>query len=446
MGFLSGEGSLYDSAVGAVTDFYEWTATKTKQAYDTAVGATTDAFESIAGTTATGVGAAVDAASNTVNKVIETVLDSDKNTQLGNLTEDQYAFLGNFTYPKEIQSIDDGKIRHYVEISISEIKSDAITVEKATETVVSGFSETFDGLKSAAEKASKKISEGATDPEAVVQAGLAGVQESASTTLNLAAKLGTSTTETFKGMIKTVKKEAATNKLVATLKIYMPDTIFFNQRNDYSERRFDQVFGKLGQVAQIGSSLAGDLSQQVSAGSVSGMFNSLLRNPGGREFAGGFASTLGIGGESLTEGLLKGAGFALNPQVELFFTGVDRRTFQFDFRFNSRSKNETQQIQKIIKLLRKHAAPTIASEGSGRYFIPPSIFDIDFKYIDLNKEHIVNDKIPKINRCVLDSIDINYNGSGKYVTYEDGQPIDIEVRLVFMETDIMTRTEIENGY
>lgn len=59
---------------------------------------------------------------------------------------------------------------------------------------------------------------------------------------------------------------------------------------------------------------------------------------------------------------------------------------------------------------------------------------------------MVNDKLPKINRCVLESIDVNYNGSGKYITYEDGQPIDIEVRLQFRETDIMTRAEIEAGY
>jgi len=32
------------------------------------------------------------------------------------------------------------------------------------------------------------------------------------------------------------------------------------------------------------------------------------------------------------------------------------------------------------------------------------------------------------------------------MTFEDGQPVDIEVRLSFREVDIMTREAIEEGY
>ena len=228
----------------------------------------------------------------------------------------------------------------------------------------------------------------------------------------------------------------------------MPDTIYFNQRSDYSERGFDQVFGKLGQFAQIGSGLGGAVSEGMQSGTTSGMVNSLLKNAAGREAFGTVAGAIipGSSGENFSAALLKSAGYAVNPQVELFFTGVDRRTFQFDFRFNSRSSKETEQIQGIIKTLRKYAAPTLPKEGTGRYFIPPSIFDISFAFYEPEKGWKINDKLPKINRCVLESIDINYNGTGKYITYEDGQPIDIEVRLMFKETDIMTRSEIEAGY
>lgn len=440
MSVLSFAKSVQETAIGATTDFFEWSIPKIKKAQEIAVGAVTDTIESVAA----GLNA-VDSSSKSNKEATETV-DSDKKSDQGKLTKDPNQ-IDFFRYPIEVQALGD-KIKHWIEIDISEIQSETLTKEKLQGALTDAMETVSNVLTPAGRTVSEEVqtAETAGGGAGALAAGVAGtLRESLSSTAQLAQKFGAGAAETLKGTITTVKKDSPRNKLKAKLAIYMPDTIFFNQRNDYSERRFDDVFGLIGQAAQIGSAIGGDISQGFSSGGP-GMVNSLLRGPGGRELAGAAAPLIGADKDALAAGLLKSAGFALNPQVELFFTGVDRRTFQFDFRFNSRSSKETEQIQGIIKTLRKHAAPTLAAEGSGRYFIPPSIFDINFCFYEPEKGWKINDKLPKINRCVLESIDVNYNGSGKYITYEDGQPIDIEVRLMFKETDIMTRKEIEEGY
>lgn len=431
MGFLSFANSLADDVVGAVTDGIEFISNKFQGENDAEKG--TKSLESPAGTNS------VTSTSDSEKEATQTT-DSDKSSDQGKLFQDPNK-LEFYRYPIEVQALGD-TIKHWIEIDISDIQSETLSVE----TLQAGLTDALErgsSLTSSVEKVFQGDFSGLSD-----QAGAALSQlspEGIVGGLKRGSEVGTKLTKELKGTIKTVSKESPRNVLRAKLAIYMPDTVFFNQRNNYEERTFDQVFGKLGQFAQIGSAIGAEAASGYEQKGVQGLVNSLMRSPAGREVAGDVVGAF-IGAPSLAEGLVKGAGYAINPQVELFFTGVDRRTFQFDFRFNSRSAKETEQIQGIIKALRKYAAPTFPKEGTGRYWIPPSIFDINFCFYEPENGWKINDKLPKINRCVLESIDVNYNGSGKYITYEDGQPIDIEVRLVFKETDIMTRAEIEAGY
>jgi hypothetical protein len=176
---------------------------------------------------------------------------------------------------------------------------------------------------------------------------------------------------------------------------------------------------------------------------------SVQDSPGGMELLGRIGEALGAQG--LPGALLRKQGYALNPQVELIFNGTNRREFQLDFRFNSRSQKETKEIQEIIKAFRMHSAPSIpdlqggnANAFGARYFALPSQFNIKFMFRN-NGIAIENPNIAKIGTCVLERVDVNYVGNGKFMTFEDGQPIDIEVRLAFREIDILSREDIEKG-
>jgi hypothetical protein len=212
------------------------------------------------------------------------------------------------------------------------------------------------------------------------------------------------------------------------------------------------MFGDVGAIMQIGSPMLKEGLEGFSFGGAADPLGGLKGIVQGTPAA-GVAEIVGRLGESVAgmderfkDALVRSQGFAINPQVELFFTGTERRQFQFDFRFNSRSQKETEQIKEIIKAFRMHSAPSIPDTGTGaRYFVPPSQFDVKF-YFRKDGLSVENEFIAKMGTCVLESVDVNYVGSGKFMTFEDGQPVDIEVRLSFQEVDIITREAIEKGY
>jgi hypothetical protein len=98
----------------------------------------------------------------------------------------------------------------------------------------------------------------------------------------------------------------------------------------------------------------------------------------------------------------------------------------------------------IIKKLKFHQAPEIASRAGGRFLIPPSEFDIQFFYNGFE-----NPNIPKVSTCVLDTIDVDYapNGFSAYEVPgslkpeegETGTPTGIRLSLQFKETQIITK-------
>ena len=89
-------------------------------------------------------------------------------------------------------------------------------------------------------------------------------------------------------------------------------------------------------------------------------------------------------------------------------------------------------------------------EGLARYFIPPAEFDIFYMYRDNQNEHL-----NKISSCVLANMDVNY-ANGRFQTFRDmnvapgmgrgAPPTEIDMKLDFMETRIITKKEIEQGY
>jgi hypothetical protein len=54
--------------------------------------------------------------------------------------------------------------------------------------------------------------------------------------------------------------------------------------------------------------------------------------------------------------------------------------------------------------------------------------------------------MPRIGKCVLTNIDVNYAPSGQYSTYSNGVPTEISVQLTFTETVVLTKEDIKIGY
>jgi len=402
----------------------------------------------------------------------ENASDSSENEKEdGKMDKDPFA-MDKLRYPIEIQGLDDpdGPIKHWVTFYISEYESSKyaskienfVTDDERSTALGAGYSST---------KLAQIRPPTLTDPEnrdifsgqnlAGAAAGLA-----AGGSLGLISGLlsGGEKSNAVKGAAQgafigatqnIISQRPKTKMLKKTINIYMPDTVMTRQQHNYKNVDLTDMFGDVGALMQIGSPMLKGALDGFKFGSETlggdGMFGALEGIVQGTPAAGA-AEIVGRIGESagmkdnFKDALVRSQGFAINPQVELFFTGTERRQFQFDFRFNSRSEKETEQIKKIIKSFRMHSAPSMpAAETGARYFVPPSQFDIKF-YFRKDGLSVENEFIAKIGTCVLESVDVNYVGSGRFMTFEDGQPVDIEVRLSFQEVDIMTREAIEKGY
>ena len=138
---------------------------------------------------------------------------------------------------------------------------------------------------------------------------------------------------------------------------------------------------------------------------------------------------------------------AENKFLETFFKGIDMRKFQFSWQFIPKSPDEVREVQKIITTFKFHALPELPSgDRHGRYFTVPATWDIFYMY-----RGDENQWINKIATCVCGGVNINYSPTTwqtfRPIEGEQGAPpIEIDMALDFMETRIITKQDILDGF
>jgi len=137
-------------------------------------------------------------------------------------------------------------------------------------------------------------------------------------------------------------------------------------------------------------------------------------------------------------------GQAKNPNLESVFKSVPFREFNFPFTFAPKNEKEKDSVHKILQLFRFHMLPE-HQNGANGYFNVPSEFQITYMYRD--KE---NTYLPRISRCVLKSVDLDYAPEGVVSTLvpdeKGAPPTIITMNLSFGETEIMTKETVAQGY
>jgi len=220
---------------------------------------------------------------------------------------------------------------------------------------------------------------------------------------------------------------AVTTDTLAYINLYMPEGMNFVDRQDYDAVSVTDALGNLGAIALgSGTEIAARLAEGARVGPIS-----LL-------------------GQNIVDLALYNQGYALNPQLQVLYRGAKNREFVFTFRFVPRNRKEAATVESIVRTLRYHAAPNFetpedSTQRNSRYFIPPSQFEIEFAVLTESASYI-NSKLPRIAKCVLSNIDVDYAPQGMFAAYEDFQPIETRVQLTFTETTILTKSDIQNGY
>ena len=160
---------------------------------------------------------------------------------------------------------------------------------------------------------------------------------------------------------------------------------------------------------------------------------------------------LGVGGA-----VGAGTGKVVNPVIEKLFKQKDFRNFAFSWEFYPRSKQEVDQIRDIIETFRYHAHPsrdsdTDKSEESKVEVIlrVPAEFEIRFLSTNPNPNQagfVENEYLPKIARCALNSISVDYTPNSIYSSFVDNSPTALTLTLQFSEMGLLTREDINKGF
>lgn len=166
---------------------------------------------------------------------------------------------------------------------------------------------------------------------------------------------------------------------------------------------------------------SGDVVKLVQDGGTQNAINSAF----------GAAAANLFGANTSAAGLLaRSSGQILNPNTELLFNGVKLRSFNFTFNLAPRNQGEAKDIREIVKIFKTNMAPTTGAGAGlkGLFLKSPNVFQL--QYMKGGQPH------PYLNRFVvaaLTNMQVNYTGSGTYMTYHDGMPVHMIMTLSFQE-------------
>ena len=127
------------------------------------------------------------------------------------------------------------------------------------------------------------------------------------------------------------------------------------------------------------------------------------------------------------EFLARTGGRVLNPNAELLFQGPVLRDFNFDFTMIARSRDEGDEIRKIIRFLKVGMAPRYQNQV---FLRTPKIFKLEYKRGDRDL-NTVNRFNP--SGLALKTLAVDYAPNGYWSAYQDSQPIALRMSLNFAE-------------
>ena len=139
----------------------------------------------------------------------------------------------------------------------------------------------------------------------------------------------------------------------------------------------------------------------------------------------------------------RATGMAINPNMELAFKSVPFRDFNYNFTFAPKNESELQQAHKIIETFKFHMLPSMTQDQ--QFFLSPSQFEITYMYRSKQNEYI-----PRITKCVLTDMEIDYAPGDKFTTLkpddQGASPQIINMQLTFKEMAIVTKEVIKAGF
>jgi hypothetical protein len=216
-------------------------------------------------------------------------------------------------------------------------------------------------------------------------------------------------------------------RVAESIAIFMPGSILYGQQNQYEEISMTAIAGNIG---KSGLNYASGLLSSLRGGALGAAAG---RAAGAAKAVNALGQAIGTVA-SITQN-------PINPRVEVLFSTTNQRQFIFEFLLAPRNEQESKTIEQIVRTLRFHAVPELNPTTFGLTFIPPAEFDITFFH-----KGVENVKIPRINTCVLNRIDVDYSPQGVYSTFKNGYPVAIRLSLAFTEIEMLHKARVTQGF
>ena len=237
--------------------------------------------------------------------------------------------------------------------------------------------------------------------------------------------------------------ETQTHKhLGSSIILYTPATTKFDYKATYEQAETKNIAMLKDAAGNIADNISAFMNQEKTGKQGMGDILGMLMETGGVIGRQVLQGALEVAFPGAAGFFTKQTGRAINPRMELAFQSVPFRTFNFEFEFAPKNQKEVESVNKIMQLFKFHMAPDVSNE---KYMITPSEFQIMYYYRDK-----VNTYLPKISRCVLTDMSVDYAPEGVFHTFKaDAQgamPVISKLTLTFSETEIMTKQTISEGF
>ena len=158
------------------------------------------------------------------------------------------------------------------------------------------------------------------------------------------------------------------------------------------------------------------------------------------------------GGEGAKTLIEKKLGAVLNPYMTAAYKGPsDMRSHDFTFKMMPQSESESKQCMKICKAFRRAMLP---SHGGGDSSTAPSMlfgypdeFEIRFAIDGVMVPQNASNPLFRIGRSVLTQCDLDFGTENVPLFFNDTQhPASIEMKLTFMEVEVLHREKVDKGF
>jgi len=231
---------------------------------------------------------------------------------------------------------------------------------------------------------------------------------------------------------------AASAKFDQMVSIYLPMCARINSEDSftYSPASFKLLAGALSGINAIAGGGAGSLAAQ---------------------------GAIALAATALSDGTNAVLGMVLNPRLENLFQQKELRSFNFSWDLYPRNQEEVQMIKDIVDTIRYHSSPARYSEQQAAESTEisdpqiilrvPAEFTVKFLSSSRNDSgssmpfsFSENTFIPKISRCAVTSVAIDFTPGGVFTTLPDNSPTGYVLTIAMTEMSQLTREDVADGF